>query len=120
MAKVLVAIVHKLTEIQSEQLSEMGEIFFLKEKNPDLFEKLGNCPDNRDELRNLASQLVQICADFDLVLFPIGSPAFAAEFVEIFGAQKLLFAHTVRKSVEVPKPDGTVHKTSVFEHQKFI
>lgn len=120
----LVAIQHQLTAEQIQELKEMGyvgDIILLKDHNPDLFNKLSNCPDNQFELLQLAKELVSNGLNADL-LRPIGSPAFNAVLDRVLFEThvKSLFSHSERISVDEPQADGSVVKKSVFKHIKFF
>ena len=125
--KVLNTMQHTLTSTQIAELQEKYgidvQIVDLKAFSMSLFSQLSNISANAD-LSTLACDL--ICTinlnNFNAVILPIGSPAFmytlASRNDEICADK--LFAHSERVSKEVTNADGTVTKTSVFNHIGFI
>lgn len=112
----------------TEQLKELdGPVTLLSVINTPLFTKLSNSPSDIKELEDLSYQLLGMFNNFDAIVLPLGSPAFMAilmkgiGIVQTLGDQyKLLFAHTERVSDDVVQPDGSIKKTSIFKHVKFI
>jgi hypothetical protein len=110
------------------QIAEFGELKKLSNIAPDLCGQLQNCP--AEGLDDLARRLYSVCQDFSVVILPIGSPAFMWKF-SIVCSQVAhrpdhghipvwLFAHSIRESRDEPQSDGSVKKTSVFRHERFI
>ncbi|NJM67306.1 MAG: hypothetical protein HC851_17340 [Acaryochloris sp. RU_4_1] len=142
MGKILAVINHPLTTAQEEELDE--QIYLLKEIDPGLASALAECPGDHKELYDLAMRLYRLIQDngYTKVIFPVGSPAFMWQFASLcthrqeqflgyhgglgyapdMEEQKfeVLFAHSERKSVQSIRPDGTVEKKTVFEHQFFF
>lgn len=119
---------HTPTEQQVSELTNnfKSALVFLKNLNPELQERLNNTPSEKVELVKLAHDLFNVmahhCADY--VVQPGGSPAF--QFIlgdirekRVLGPQ-MLYAHSERVSIDEVHPDGTVLKTSVFAHVKFL
>lgn len=116
----------------NEQLMELnakfpsGELVYLKDVNPILQEKLNNTPANRLELHDLAISLFDFAGknEVDYLVQPGGSPAFQSALGRIQanypGCADLMYAHSERVSVDKQEEDGSVTKTSVFKHVKFI
>lgn len=128
MKKILNTMQHAL---QSVQLNELAEIYganilvdYLSTVNPGLFAELSNCPANTDRLEALAIELCSVIKNenYEAVILPIGSPAFMFIFAKRANTMSAncLFAHSIRQSVERTNADGTVTKTQVFNHLKFI
>jgi len=123
--KVLVSMQHTLTPAQVQDLGV--SLTYLKDLDSDLYNKLCNCPTERHELIDLACALLNQMYSFDIIVWPIGSPAFQFALTEyLLDARKyrdtptVLFSHSIRKSIEKTKDDGTIEKVSVFEHVKYI
>ena len=127
---VLNTIQHMLTNIQSDQLTRMDynwdEIVSLKDLDSNLFDALGNSPADERTLISLAERLLKVIEPekYEAVILPLGSPAFMFTFAKLVGRRdfttKFLFAHTERKSVDEPQPDGSVKKVAVFQHVKWL
>ncbi len=122
--KALVCLAHTLVPAQEAELKgkfKVEKIEYLKDVSGSLFQKLTNCQPETTWLKDTAKELFRLCSKYDYIILPIGSPAFMWVFAtEAVGAISALFAHSVRKSFDVVKGDGTVEKKSVFEHVKFI
>lgn len=112
-----------------EQLQEIGDrsVTALKDRDPELFAILSNCPDEVGVLDSAVFRLMSIGDEFEAVILPIGSPAFMFRFAAQLGLYKspelfdrYYFAHSVREAVDMPQPDGSVKKTNVFRHIRFF
>ncbi len=141
MKKILWTPAHEPLPEQVEELG--GEIYLLKDIAPDLYTNLVQCPAEKETLERLARTLFSLSREFDVVILPIGSPA----FIFMLGAEvlyqsmqvghtghelvpdwdefdrlkkKFLFAHSKRVSKEEKKEDGSVEKVSIFRHEKFF
>lgn len=105
-----------------EQLKELDSVVcYLKDISPDLFKELQNTGEKN--LGFYASKLLDMFALYDIVVLPIGSPAFVFVLGDLIPndvKHKIVFAHSERESVDIPQPDGTVVKKSVFKHIKFF
>lgn len=134
MKKILWCPQHEITEEQIADLKKIEEgyeIFNLKDEEV-LFKPLSQCPEIASEIKRLAKTLKTYIKynKFDIVVMPIGSPAFMAAFSMIYGDDrdcafdikvqpcefKLWFSHSVRNSKD--GPDGT--KIIKFKHMNFI
>ena len=116
----------------NEQLLELnskfpsGEFVYLKDINPVLQEKLNNTPDNRTALYDLAMEVFNFAGknQVDYLVQPGGSPAFQLALGRIQanypGSADVMYAHSERVSIDKQEEDGSVTKTSVFKHVKFI
>lgn len=133
-AKILVCIQHTLTDEQKLELNfiynkEYGmdiRLIFLSESNPSLFAMMANSPNNYDDLESLAGAFVKYALDYQAVILPLGSPALMFMIAQRIGALDpvgqtgFLFSHSERVSIDTPSPDGSVSKSSVFNHHHFI
>jgi len=117
---------HNPTQEQLDQLNKFGQVVYLKDVNPDVFNKLSNL-DGNEFLPSVAKSLLKVAkddnGDFDKVLvMPIGSPAFLMAFGMLISEYReanqpsVILAHSSRESVD--NPDGT--KTSRFVHKGWI
>ena len=104
-----------------EYSSDTVSLTQFKEHSPTLYAECIQCPDNSDDIESLA---VDVCASieaFDIVILPIGSPAFmfnlSGELTRLARPPLILFSHSTRESVENLE---TGIKTSVFKHKHFI
>ena len=119
MEKTLVAMQHKLQEVQERELLETG----FQPAESDAFNKLKAELSNLTfdaNLPELAYKFVSLLKEeqFDAVLLPIGSPAFNFLLAQQLAQLKIvvLFAHSER--IVSSADDGT--KTVKFVHQGFI
>lgn len=136
MHKFLWCSAHTPTSEQISELNAQGEVVFLKDVDSSLQEKINNCPSDRQLLKNMAEAVSAICITLsepssvvtykhDVTIVQLGgSPLFLYIAGEVMNKnnskQKILFAHSERVSIDVPQPDGTVLKQSVFKHLGFI
>lgn len=122
MKKILWACQHAPTKEQINTLD--GIIVELKHVNPSLFGSLSNTPASIEAIEDLALQLQLECSSYDIVVLPIGSPAFNFAFARrvptIDNPVQYKFAYTQRVSIDEPQPDGTVRKTSIFKFEGWI
>jgi hypothetical protein len=110
------------------KIADFDELIKLSDLAPDLYGQLQNCP--AEGLDDIARRLYSICCDCSMVILPIGSPAFMWQFSVVCSQVAhrpdhghipvWLFAHSIRESREEKQPDGSVKKTSVFRHERFI
>lgn len=107
-----------------EQIEKARKFVFLKDVNPDLLDRLIDCPDEANHLYDLAELLLDFCREENYNLYqPAGSPAFqfALGFVSKDYRDVLVcYSHSDRKSSEEIQPDNSVKKVSIFEFKKFI
>lgn len=117
----------------TDQLRDLGVVTKLSGLNPGLFEALANCPSSAYELEELAEQLCEVCLQWEyteedtmpedcMIVGPIGSPAFMFIFAQKCAEMDLVvtFSHSERVSTETVQEDGTVRKSSVFQHMGWI
>jgi hypothetical protein len=125
MKKILNTMQHALT---SEQETDLGGMFGkhqlqnLRDVNNKLFKELSNISVDSN-LKELANELLDISTQFDAVILPIGSPAFMFTFSRLTHFHRnsvFMFAHSDRIAIEKTNDDGTMSKTSVFKHVKFL
>ncbi|HPW67759.1 MAG TPA: hypothetical protein PLS84_11860 [Salinivirgaceae bacterium] len=125
MKKILNTMQHALTSEQETDLGGMFGIYYLRELqdvNFELFKQLSNIAVDSD-LNDLANCLLEVARKFDIVILPIGSPAFMFKFATKTPANMditFLFAHSDRIAIEKTNDDGTITKTSIFKHVKFL
>jgi len=140
MKKILNTMAHALTDEQIIDLNNMftqNNISNLRDVDNELFKQLSNITVDSD-LNYLANWLLEVARKFDIVILPIGSPAFMFKFAtkippkfpsilfpNIFNPPvnmnlTFLFAHSDRISIEKQNEDGTVTKTNTFKHVKFL
>lgn len=106
-----------------EQLVELKDFVFLKDINPGLFNRMIQSPSDPAELMELAFHLIRWAQENQITCLvqPAGSPAF---LFALGGMREdylqVLFAHSERVSVDTPQEDGSVLKTSVFKHIRWI
>ena len=131
--KCLICMQHELTDNQIHELeySKLGiqKIDSLKNVNADLFSVLSSMNGN-EGLQCLSDRLHEVIYEgrYKFVILPIGSPAFMYCFAQSsmdiencsYPNYEALFSHSERKSIEKINEDGTVTKSSIFEHKKFI
>jgi hypothetical protein len=112
-----------------KQLKELlSPVEKLKDVNPELFSELANCPGDKRKLKRLVFELFETIEKlgFKVVVLPIGSPAFQVCFGMCYITDKacdsfeILFAHSKRVSEDIPQPDGSIKKVSVFRHVEFF
>lgn len=140
MKKILNTMQHALTDEQIIDLNNMftqNNISNLRDVDNELFKQISNISVDAN-LNDLAEQLLNVAKEFDIVILPIGSPAFMFKFAtkippkfpsilfpNIFNPPvnmdlTFLFAHSDRVSVEKQNEDGTITKTNIFKHVKFL
>ena len=110
---------HKPTQ---EQLNELGEVVFLKELNPELFNTISNIHKDSD-LDAIAEMLLIFSYTNGYTLVqPGGSPAFmfALGAANTRLSVQTKFAFSKRVSKDAVQADGSIVKTSVFVHEGFI
>ena len=114
---------HKPTEVQLEELNNMGKLVFMEDLNPELFKRMCNCPSTRVELVKLAEDVHRVAEGSTLVQ-PAGSPVFMTVLGSIVGGvlhdDSMIFAHSERVSIDEPQPDGSVRKVSIFKHLGWV
>ena len=117
---------HVLTPAQIRDLGKAGEnLVYLHEVDPNLYNQLANMSATieADEVRAIALGLYCRAMDYGMAIVPIGHPSILIEIGRLderHGGRNWTFAMSGRKSVEKTLPDGTVTKTAVFDHVKFL
>lgn len=123
--KILNTMNHALNDEQIADLNNMFdnvEVLDLRDENNELFKQISNISVDAN-LNDLAEQLLNVAKEFDIVILPIGSPAFMFTFSRLTHFHRdivFMFAHSDRVSVEKQNEDGTVTKTNIFKHVKFL
>lgn len=106
------------------QLNAFQRVDRLEDYNRELFMKLKNSPDNNADLVLLAKWLLDTASfnRFDVVLQPAGSLAFQHVLGVVSHGYdvKVGYAHSQRVATDVVLDDGSVQKTSIFKHIKWI
>jgi hypothetical protein len=117
---------HTPTSEQLDSLNSMGQVLFLKDVNPSMQERINNCSSDREELLRLVKELSGLRLELNncTIVQLGGSPL----FLYIAGAtingcrskNVILFADSERVSEDIPQPDGSVKKISIFKHKGWI
>lgn len=116
---------HEITEQQQKELCQRGELKLLKDLSPELFKRLTNISmlENRKELANDLLELAWH-EGVNTIVQPAGDPALhvalGMEIQERLWTPYVLFAFSVRVSIDTPQPDGSVTKTSVSRHKGWV
>jgi hypothetical protein len=118
--KIIKLVNHPLTDEQKDGLRYF-EIVELKDYWRSV---LQNTPDNARDIQVKVNGLVKEIKELGIkfILSPAGSPAFNARLsieCEEEGITQI-FSHSIREFKETVAPDGTVSKTNVFRHIKYI
>ena len=120
---------HKPTAEQLVELTTIGTVIYMEIEQPKLYDAMLNNTLESD-LSEIASDVIQYVYQKNLILVqPAGSPAFQmvlglenAHHANAGGLelQPVMYSYTERKSVDMPQPDGSVIKRSIFRHQGWI
>ena len=138
---------HDLTNEQIAAAREMGAVAIINAKDalPN-FSEIANDDgntDSADKAMQIAEAIVALAGkEPAIVHFPVSSPRVQAAFwrqYEYFSHPtyadirsekfkvwekvrkcRFVFSHTTRVSQDLPQPDGTVKKTTVFKFEKFV
>lgn len=112
---------HTPTEEQLTSINEMGSIIFLKDIAPELMTRLSNTPSIRSECKILADEISDIADTLHAKIVQLGgSPLFLIMAAGVIGSGRMIFADSERVSEDIPQPDGTVKKISIFKHKGWI
>lgn len=112
---------HTPTNEQLDSLNEMGNLIFLKDIYPDIMNQLSNTPSSRNECRILADTVSNIAEELDAKIVQLGgSPLFLVMASPVIGSGRMIFADSERVSEDIPQPDGSVKKVSIFKHKGWI
>ena len=118
--KIIKLVNHELT---SEQLDDL-KCFEVVELPESWREILSQTPDNAGDINKVVSALVTKINSHgaEFVLSPVGSPAFAAALSIALEKEGIvqIFSHSVREFKEIRNADGSIAKTNVFRHIKYI
>lgn len=112
---------HTPTSEQLESLNEMGNLLFLKDIVPELMTRLSNTPSVRSECKILADEISEVAERFHAKIIQLGgSPLFLVMAAGVIGSGRMIFADSDRVSEDIPQPDGSVKKVSIFKHKGWI
>ena len=122
--------VHQPTQQQMNELTEMGQLLFLRDIDPEMMTKISDSPSTEEELEVLAQDFMrltslpfEVTVDKNITLVqPAGSPAFQLMLGRCMDQMQIqvMYAHSERVSVDESQPDGTVKKVSTFQHKGWI
>ena len=119
------AAAHEPTEQQLKELKEMGKVYYLKDIEKALHYTICNIRFNT-RINVLVEVLLDACSlntNTSLVQ-PAGSPAFQFALGRAVSLRvkppQILYAYSERVSNDVPQPNGSIIKTSVFNHKGWI
>lgn len=115
---------HNLTPAQLAAAEQFGQVAEFRDLNPDLFGRLARMQGDED-LNELATEFGEWLATLKLPItlhLPIGTPAFMYVLARqpARASVKVVFSFSLRRSEDVPQPDGTIRKQQVFDFQKFL
>jgi len=127
MKKILWAIPHQMLKEQEEELrSALGtDIEIVRLADDPTAPDITYTPASKKDIFLLAERLINYALNkgFYLIVQPAGSPAFQFALGAVAGhycGLRVAYAHSERVSVDEVQEDGSVKKTSVFKHKKFI
>ncbi len=105
----------------AEQLNDLGTVVYLKDIDKDLFNTISNLKVG-DKLYSIAKALLYKFDHHTVLLQPAGSPAFQFELGKVYARGNatelpiVMYAVSERVSQDIPQPDGTIKKVSIFKH----
>lgn len=112
---------HTPTSEQLESLNNMGNLMFLGDIHPSLMTRLSNTPSSRNECRVLADNISELAEKHNAKIIQLGgSPMFLVVASSVIGSGRMIFADSERISEDIPQPDGSVKKVSIFKHKGWI
>ncbi len=122
---------HQLSDAQVEEIKKFADEIVKAEAvlSREMIQKLRQCPSDVKELYDLAYELSEYLKEYArmegaylYVHLPTGSPVFMWVLGYYFPHTYCcpVFSHSRRVVEEVPQPDGTVIKKSVFRFEGFI
>lgn len=112
---------HTPTEEQLQSLQSNGNLLFLKDISPMTMADLTNTPSSRSECRVLAETISEIAENNNAKIIQLGgSPMFLVVASSVIGSGRMIFADSERVSEDIPQPDGSVKKISIFKHKGWI
>lgn len=117
--KMLKIMNHNLSDAQAKELKDVwnvDEIVTLSDKGTKSFEQV-TAENYNDVINEINREIAEINPDIMLIQ---GQAGVVHNVINSNPKVTAIFAFTRRISKEVQNPDGTVTKTSIFEHQKFM
>ena len=109
---------HAPTQEQIDSLG--GELEYLP---VEIQGRINNCPSNPEELEQLAEELLEYVGN-GVIVQPGGSPAFQFTIGALCAIDRvesgIMYAHSERVSEDVPQPDGSIRKVSIFKHLGWV
>lgn len=112
---------HTPTEEQLESLNDMGNLIFLRDIHPSLMARLMDTPSNRKDCMILADNISELAEKHNAKIIQLGgSPLFLVMAAGVIGSGRMIFADSERVSEDIPQPDGSVKKVSIFKHKGWI
>lgn len=99
----------------------MGNVIHLRDIAPELAERLSNTPSSRNECKILANDISELAERIEAKIIQLGgSPMFLFVAASVIGTGRVIFADSERVSEDIPQPDGSVKKVSIFKHKGWI
>lgn len=117
--KMLKIMNHNLSDAQAKELKDVwnvDEIVTLSDKGIKSFEQV-TAENYNDVIDKINREIAEINPDMMLIQ---GQAGVVHNVINSNPKVIAIFAFTRRVSKEAQNPDGTVTKTSIFEHQKFM
>lgn len=117
--KMLKIMNHNLSDAQAKELKDVwnvDEIVTLSDKGIKSFEQV-TAENYSNVIDEINREIAEINPDIMLIQ---GQAGVVHNVINSNSKVIAIFAFTRRVSKEVQNPDGTVTKTSIFEHQKFM
>ena len=117
--KMLKIMNHNLSNAQAKELKDVWnvtEIVTLSDEGIKCFEQV-TAENYNDVINEINREIAEINPDIMLIQ---GQAGVVHNVINSNPKVISIFAFTRRVSKEVQNPDGTVTKTSIFEHQKFM
>lgn len=117
--KMLKIMNHNLSDAQAKELKDVwnvDEIVTLSDKGIKSFEQV-TAENYNDVIDEINREIAEINPDMMLIQ---GQAGVVHNVINSNPKVIAIFAFTRRVSKEAQNPDGTVTKTSIFEHQKFM
>ena len=117
--KMLKIINHDLSDVQMKELKDVWNvtgIVTLSDKGIKSFEQV-TAENYNNVINEINREIAEINPDIMLIQ---GQAGVIHNVINSNPEVAAIFAFTKRVSKEVQNPDGTVTKTSIFEHQKFM
>jgi len=119
---ILWASAHEMNADQQDELinREIGTLYFIA---PTLDHSLCNLQ-RGDDLYQLAQELVEVAETLQADIYqPAGNPLFQCTLGRVLersgSSVRVFYADSLRESKDLPQPDGSIQKVSVFRHLGF-